>query len=92
MDGSNTYEVDVTINLDYETAYSVPLVYHLSFDGTSATTDGEVIVSQGSLVNTHRIVAFAYTRAMQFVFSDTGNSVPAKIFGWRPEARSYGLR
>lgn len=92
MDPTHPYEVDVTINTDFEDATIPVQTYHLSFDGTTATTDGESVVMQGVRVITHRIVVNGYSRHTNIVFEDTAESYPARIYGYRMDLRSYGLR
>jgi hypothetical protein len=92
MDPAYPYEVDVTVNTDFEDATVPVQTYHLSFNGTTATTDSESVVMQGVKVITHRIVVNGYSRHMNIVFEDTASSYPARIYGYRMDLRSYGLR
>lgn len=92
MDPAHPYEVDVTLDTDFEDQTIPVQTYHLSFDGTTAKTDNESVVMQGAKVITHRIVVNGYSRHYGLVFEDTASSYPARIYGYRLESRSYGIR
>jgi len=47
MDPANPYEVDVTVDTDFEDETIPVQTYHLSFDGTTAKTDNESVVGEG---------------------------------------------
>ena len=92
MDPAHPYEVDVTLNTDFEDETIPTQTHHLSFDGTTAKTDNESVVMQGAKVITHRIVVNGYSRHYGLVFEDAASSYPARIYGYRLESRSYGIR
>jgi len=97
------YNVTVKVNLDFQSDPTVQQQYKLTFDGTTAYTDGEAITLQGNLVNTHRCVIQGNPRDCQLIFTENTSEAylnpdpsavhkPAKIFGFRIDARVTGIR
>ena len=97
------YNVTVKVNLDFQSAPTVQQEYKLTFDGTTAYTDGEAITLQGNLVNRHRCVIQGNPKDCQLIFTENTTEAylnpdplvvhkPAKVFGFRIDARAKGIR
>ena len=59
---------------------------------TESATDGRPLLVTSNIANYHRVFTMGDNRAFQFTITTTSSTNRPSILGWRPDARTKGVR
>jgi hypothetical protein len=91
MDAERSYNVSMTVKYDWGLK-SYSETHTLTYDGTTATTDGGIEAETSDQANLHRVFTLGDRRTFNLTFVDNSNTIPARILGWRADCRVRGTR